>query len=188
MQLLTDILGWQGWSGIVALATLAAALATFFTANAARRAANTAESQLRDERTWKMRERVFYHSPYRNDKLNDSIRYLESKYKYKHEKVDTYDEKANEEEILNIEIAANLFGQMASEYQNDLIDKALGKKVLKNNFVSFCRYFKPWLEKREELYSDTLALYKEWSCDSKKIQPCAPMGCEMIKARCSKYS
>ena len=72
--------------------------------------------------------------------------------------------KIREKAVDDLVFAANMWGHMATEYENKLLDKSIARQVLSAKFLKFCHVFEDWFTRdgRDELYRDTLKLNCEW--------------------------
>jgi len=129
-------------------------------------AAIFAAYQICVDRSWRKRDRTFSHSPYRNEEFLTALRELEKKYPFfaKRNSKEQVTRKVGKDIVPHLVIAANFWGQMATEYKIGLLDKKLARNLLRWKFKKFCHVFNDWLKRegRDLIYEDTLELFKEW--------------------------
>jgi len=156
---------------VSAVAAIAAALGAFF-----------AGYQICSDNRWRKRDRTYSHSPTRNEsfqKALDSFATDDFKRKYpgmeleqrkfrnelKREKSEfKFEGKIDENLVIPV---ANLWGQMASEYYADLLDRRIAKEVLWFRYMRFVFVFEKWLSEKDRMgtYDKTIKLYKKWKKD-----------------------
>lgn len=115
---------------------------------------------------WRKIARTLSHSPYRNEEFLKAIRQLEHRYQCFEDRKSNQVITGKIDKTLtkDLVLAANYFGQMATELENGLLHENIAKSSLKWRFVKFCSVFEDWLTRdgRHEIYKDTLSLYRRW--------------------------
>ncbi len=154
------------WEALAAIGAIAAACAAAISAWHSKKAAENAERLAKDQIYHAKVERTIAHSPDRNRDLKCVLSSLAKKYPMlkKRDGREVVVGKIDKEFVPDLETAANLWGQMATQYCLGLLDKETAKSVLKWRFIKFCDVFEDWLTRdgRENIYVDTLKLHKLW--------------------------
>ena len=162
------------WQAVIAFATLSAAFAAAYAAHQSKNSTNLAKEQIEEDRHWRKLDRTFSHSPTRDKNFRDALNHLKNKYQglrmSQEELIDSLIGKQNNKyitrvlkaDVTQLELVANSWGLMASEYNHGLLDRNLSKEIFFLNFMRFGFVFKDWLGhfKRRQVYADTIELYE----------------------------